>query len=115
MKNIMLVALMVFTGQAFGSFYDECKFDVEVTQVTEFALLNGSVDETRPLVGSFKVLSAEDLGGHTDCQGYVDLIQTLGLNGKRVNIGDLLTLRYTTFNSLTPTGVKSSTEYQIIK
>ena len=115
MKNIMLIALMVFTTQAFGSFVDECNFDVEVTNVSEFAKLNGSVNETRPLVGSFLVLSAEDLGGHTDCQGYVGTTRTLDLNGKRVNEGDLLKLHYLTFNSLTPEGVKSNTSYQIVK
>jgi hypothetical protein len=118
-KNLLLVSAALFSMPAMASFYDICQFDAEVLEVSNVDILNGEVKmEDNKLAAIVKILTAKDLGGHTQCKGYVGNINILSLKDAdiaKVQKGQTLTLRYETWNSLTPTGVSGSTAWEIVE
>ncbi len=69
-RIFFLVSSLLLSSSAFASFYDECEFEVDVVAATNLYKLNTSVENGKP-TAVVAVKSAIDLGGHTDCQGYI--------------------------------------------
>ncbi|MGE0174984.1 MAG: hypothetical protein AB7T49_19480 [Oligoflexales bacterium] len=116
LKKIFVLASVLASTSSFASFYEVCNFVTTVESVQRLAKVNGTVNESAPLVAVFKIVSSEEVAGHTDCSGHEGETRVLSLENERLEVGQTVKLRYSYIDGLGPDGtVSSSTSYSIIE
>lgn len=117
MKKLALAGIFLFSTAASASYLESCKFIAVVTEVTNVATLNDTVQEKTGLV-KIDITDVTDDGSHssTACAEKKGKEVTLLIKkGERYELRDLLTINYFYVSSLTPDGSVYSVTWDVIK
>ena len=119
MKTIITLLTILLAQGANASFLEACELETQILSVGKLNTAGIEQPHDSKKV-DVKILGVKDNGGHTDCQHFVGTKQTFLLQS--VSLWQLVSLEpgyranlnYFHVNSMTPTGVMSSTSVKLM-